>query len=232
MKKENLKSNVATGVSSAAGAAVGVMAGTMASGEIHAATAEEEVTVLGSEGGEEDIPVIDSEPSSAPVQNPAHATTGTVGAGTIATGGEATTTGGQTTTTGGGTTTLGGETGGTVGGPTTQTTQTSGEVQVVAFHTTTNEDGSHSNVAVLSDGTNHLALIDADQDGIADVMVADVNHDGQISDDEVVNIHDQNIAMPSNPDAFNAGMEDPSLMAQNAGCPDYVNNADVDSYMA
>ena len=215
MKKENLKSNVATGVSSAAGAAVGVMAGTMASGEIHAATAEEEVTVLGSEGGEEDIPVIDSEPSSAPAQNPTH-----------------TTTGGQTTTTGGGTTTLGGETGGTIGGPTTQTTQTSGEVQVVAFHTTTNEDGSHSNVAVLSDGTNHLALIDADQDGIADVMVADVNHDGQISDDEVVNIHDQNIAMPSNPDAFNAGMEDPSLMAQNAGCPDYVNNADVDSYMA
>ena len=211
MKKENLKSNVATGVSSAAGAAVGVIAGTMASGEIHAATAEEEVTVLGSEGGEEDIPVIDSEPSSAPAQNPADTTTGTVGAGTIATGGEATTTGGQTTT-------LGGETGGTV--------------QVVAFHTTTNEDGSHSNVAVLSDGTNHLALIDADQDGIADVMVADVNHDGQICDEEVADIHDQNIVMPSNPDVFNAGMEDPSLMAQNAGCPDYVNNADVDSYMA
>ena len=225
MKKENLKSNVATGVSSAAGAAVGVIAGTMASGEIHAATAEEEVTVLGSEGGEEDIPVIDSEPSSAPAQNRADTTTGTVGAGTIATGGEATTTGGQTTT-------LGGETGGTVGGPTTQTTQTSGEVQVVAFHTTTNEDGSHSNVAVLSDGTNHLALIDADQDGIADVMVADVNHDGQICDEEVADIHDQNIVMPSNPDVFNAGMEDPSLMAQNAGCPDYVNNADVDSYMA
>lgn len=225
MKKENLKSNVATGVSSAAGAAVGVIAGTMASGEIHAATAEEEVTVLGSEGGEEDILVIDSEPSSAPAQNPADTTTGTVGAGTIATGGEATTTGGQTTT-------LGGETGGTVGGPTTQTTQTSGEVQVVAFHTTTNEDGSHSNVAVLSDGTNHLALIDADQDGIADVMVADVNHDGQICDEEVADIHDQNIVMPSNPDVFNAGMEDPSLMAQNAGCPDYVNNADVDSYMA
>ena len=196
MKKENLKSNVATGVSSAAGAAVGVIAGTMASGEIHAATAEEEVTVLGSEGGEEDIPVIDSEPSSAPAQNPADTTTGTVG------------------------------------GPTTQTTQTSGEVQVVAFHTTTNEDGSHSNVAVLSDGTNHLALIDADQDGIADVMVADVNHDGQICDEEVADIHDQNIVMPSNPDVFNAGMEDPSLMAQNAGCPDYVNNADVDSYMA
>ena len=52
MKKENLKSNVATGVSSAAGAAVGVIAGTMASGEIHDATAEEDVTVLGCEGGE------------------------------------------------------------------------------------------------------------------------------------------------------------------------------------
>lgn len=212
MKKDNLKENVGTGISSTIGAAVGVVGGTLASDEIHA----EAVTPAenGGFGGDsdEDVQVIDSDPSNAPTQNPANTPTQNPV-------GEQTPAGGQTPAE-------------PSPQPTPVSQETTGNVQVVAYETVTNEDGSQSDVAVLSDGTSQAIVVDVNQDGVADVMAMDVNHDGHITEDEVVDISGHQMAMQPLHDAAMGAAGDGGMMAQNASEPDYVNNANVDSYMA
>lgn len=214
MKKENLKANVGTGISSTIGAAVGVVGGTLASDEIHA-----EAVTPAEDGGfggnsDEDVQVIDSDPANAPSQNPANAPTQNPTNAPTQNPAEV-----QTPTA-------------PSPQPTPASQETTGSVQVVAYETVTNEDGSQSDVAVLSDGTSQAIVVDVNQDGVADVMAMDVNHDGQITEDEVVDISDHQMAMQPLHDAAMGAAGDGSMMAQNASEPDYVNNANVDSYMA
>lgn len=209
MNKENAKQNIATTMSSTIGAAVGVVAGTMATGEMQAAEAStaDEATVTEAEPADgqqdgEDVPVVDSEPSTAPemtaeqqdevVAQPENE-------------------------------------------PTAQpTAQTSGDVQVLDYQTVQMADGNMADVAVISNGTNQAVIIDADRDGIADVMAADTNHDGQLSENEIVDISGENLAMQQLQDAAHASSPsgDGYVMAQNTGGePDYVNDANVDGFV-
>lgn len=101
------------------------------------------------------------------------------------------------------------------------------EVEVVSYDRVTNDDGSQMDVAVLNVNGNEVGVIDANLDGEADALVCDANQNGAIEDGEIENVQGQGISMQPLQDA--AGF-DPQF-AQN-DLPDYVNDADVDTYMA
>lgn len=101
------------------------------------------------------------------------------------------------------------------------------EVEVVGYDRVTNEDGSQMDIAVLNVNGNEVGVIDANLDGEADAFVRDLNQNGVIEDGEIEIVQGQGIAMQPLADA--AGFN--PQFAQN-DLPDYVNDADVDTYMA
>lgn len=106
-------------------------------------------------------------------------------------------------------------------------TTTDSEVEVVGYERITNDDGSQSDIAVINVNGNEIGVIDANLDGNADVIACDVNGNGIIDAGETQDVHDQGIAMQPLQDAagFNPGFASNDI-------PDYVNDADVDTYMA
>lgn len=207
MNKENAKQNIATAMSSTIGAAVGVVAGTMAAGEMQAAeTDEATVTEATPADGEnqdtEDVPVVDSEPSNSPEASAEPEVQVEDPQGEIA------------------------------AEPVAQpAAQTDGGVQVLDYQTVQMADGNVADVAVISNGTNQAVIIDANRDGVADVMAADTNNDGQLSENEIVDISGENLAMQPLHDAVQPSSNDGYMMAQNTGEPDYVNDANVDGFV-
>lgn len=101
------------------------------------------------------------------------------------------------------------------------------EVEVVGYDRIDTQDGGQIDLAVVNYNGNEVGIIDLNLDGEADVMVCDVNNDGVIDENEVIDIHGQGLAMEPLQDA--AGFS--PLYAQN-DLPDYVNDAEVDTYMA
>lgn len=99
------------------------------------------------------------------------------------------------------------------------------EIIVTDYGTITNDDGSQMDVAVVSVDGQDAYLVDVNQDGTADVLFADVNNDGQIDNNEILDIESEGIYMAS---FQNEIMNDNTLVADN----DYVNDANVDDYMA
>lgn len=105
-------------------------------------------------------------------------------------------------------------------------------VSVLAYQTVTNEDGSLSDVALVDVNGQSMVVVDGDRDGLADVMAADVNGNGVLDDGELYDLSDQNVEMSVFHDAYLAGQNDGGYIEAQAEGPDYVNNADVDNYMA
>lgn len=124
------------------------------------------------------------------------------------------------------------------------------EVEVISCETVTNDDGSQMDVAVVAIDGTPTVLVDVDQDGITDAVIIDENGNGMLEENEVyTEIHvDENgdgmvqanevhavselgIAMPP---VENAGMNDDSLAYGDIdpNAPDYINDANVDNYMA
>jgi len=82
-------------------------------------------------------------------------------------------------------------------------------------------------IAVLNVNGNEVGVIDANLDGEADAMMCDLNQNGVIEQGEIEIVQGQGIAMQPLADA--AGFN--PQFAQN-DLPDYVNDADVHTYMA
>lgn len=101
------------------------------------------------------------------------------------------------------------------------------EVEVLGYDRVTNDDGSQMDIAVLNVNGNEVGVIDANLDGEADALVCDINQNGVIEEGEMEIVQGQGIAMQPLQDA--AGFN--PQFAQN-DLPDYVNDADVDTYMA
>lgn len=109
------------------------------------------------------------------------------------------------------------------------------DVQVLDYQTITGADGQQMDAALVNISGNQALIVDADRDGVADALVADANNNGQIDNDEVVDISIHQLSMSelqaaANPDPV--ADPDPNVMAQNAYNSDYENNANVDDYMA
>lgn len=217
MNKENAKQNIASGMSSTIGAAVGVVAGTMASNEMHAAESDEATVTDATpaeETADEDVPVVDVDPAQAPAAEPAgeevvaQPVAQPVAEPTAQPAAEPATPQAQ---------------------PAGQTPE---DVQVLDYQTVDNGQGGQADVAVITDGTTQAVVIDADRDGIADVMAVDQNHDGQLSDNEIINLEGHNVAMQPLQEMAHANDPNDGMMAQNASYePDYVNDANVDGYV-
>lgn len=103
------------------------------------------------------------------------------------------------------------------------------EIEVVSYETVTSEDGSQMDVAVVNAQGQPVIIADVDQNGYADVMASDLNNNGQLDNGEIVDVSDQNIAMQPLQEAANMGGND--MIAQTNDI-DYVNDANVDDYIA
>ncbi len=215
-EKSNLKSDMITGTSSAVGATIGMVAGNALASEVHAAEMPEE-------------PTSPNSPTSR--ANSVHASS-THGQGTVSPNPVPPVTPpdqpvtppdqpGTPPTQPGTPHDQPGEPGETPGEP-----GEAPEVVVVDYGTVTNDDGSQMDVAVVSVDGQEAYVVDENQDDIADVLISDVNGDSNIDCNEVLNIENEGISMS----ALQAeAMGEPSLLVADN---DYVNDANVDDYMA
>ena len=208
-KTSDVKSNVISGMSSTVGAAVGVVAGSIISSEVNAA----EIPVTPEE--EQDVEVVSSQPSKTGESTPSHNQTSHP-IPQPATEPHST------------------PQPATEPNPTPEPTPASeprpeSEIEVVSYETVTNEDGSQMDVAVVNAQGQAVMIADVDQNGLADIMASDLNYNGQLDNGEIVDVSDQNIAMQPLQDAAN--MNGNNMVAQ-TGEPDYINDANVDDYIA
>lgn len=203
-KTSDVKSNVISGMSSTVGAAVGVVAGSIISSEVNAAEIPAaDIPVTPEE--EQDVEVVSSQPSKTGGSTPSHNPTSHPTPQPA-----------------------------TEPNPTPEPTPASeprpeSEIEVVSYETVTNEDGSQIDVAVVNAQGQAVMIADVDQNGVADIMASDLNYNGQLENGEIVDVSDQNIAMQPLQDAAN--MNGNNMVAQ-TGEPDYINDANVDDYIA
>ena len=76
-----------------------------------------------------------------------------------------------------------------------QTSNETGEVQVLGVYERTDENGVRQEAAVITDGQEVAAIVDVDGNGTADALLADMNHNHQIDEGEVYDISEQDISM-------------------------------------
>ena len=93
------------------------------------------------------------------------------------------------------------------------------EVRVLGVASDVAIDGELVDVAFAEIDDVPVIIVDADQNGIADVLIADVNGDDEVGEDELLDISGEGIAMPT----------DPALDGNYAvsDMDDYNNNADT-----
>lgn len=85
------------------------------------------------------------------------------------------------------------------------------------------DSDNNANIAAMVIDGHDAIMVDVDNDGVFDVMAVDVNEDGQLSDNEIVNIAEANLTVS---EVNSMAMGD--IYATNDGLPDYVNDANVD----
>ena len=103
------------------------------------------------------------------------------------------------------------------------------EIEVVSYETISDEDGSQMDVALINAQGQTVMIADVDQNGYADLMASDLNNNNQLDEGEIVDISDQNVEMQPLQDAANMGGNDMIVQANDV---DYINDANVDEYMA
>ena len=213
-KKDNMKANAAAAASSTVGAAIGIVGGSMISEEIQAAEVQAEPVIPedtddSNTGSTDDVQVIDTDGAQPAAHQPA-AQTHQPAAGeepSPATCGEP--------------------------NPNPMPAAEGNDIQVLDYQTVHDGNGNTMDAALVSVDGTQAVIVDGDRDGIADAVISDVNGDGTITDNEVFDISDQNLHMQDLQAAAGHGA-DPgeSYVAQNTGEPDYINDANVDDYMA
>lgn len=102
------------------------------------------------------------------------------------------------------------------------------DLEIVSYERVTNDDGSQMDVATaMADEGAPILFVDTDLDSRADVAICDMDGDGNITEGEMLDIREHNIDMHPMMDAADFSAEYAA-----GDMPDYVNDADVDSYMS
>lgn len=104
------------------------------------------------------------------------------------------------------------------------------QVAVLGYETVTNDDGSQMDIAMINIEGHDAAVIDANMDGRADYIAVDTDGDSQVDEGEIVDVSHENIAMQDFQQA--ADMNQNNYLAMGGEGPDYVNDANVDGYLA
>ena len=102
-----------------------------------------------------------------------------------------------------------------------QTSEQSQKPEVIAY------DRTKMDIALVRADGRDLNIVDLDLDGEADIIICDLNQNGVADQGEVTMVQGAGLEMQPLQDA--AGFD--PLFAQN-DLPDYVDNADVGTYMA
>lgn len=100
------------------------------------------------------------------------------------------------------------------------------EVQIVRISDETMDDGSMVTIGQLEINGQEVYVVDVDHNGTFDLMGADVNGDGVISENEVYNIQDQGLEVADLQQQMDAIPSDDYL----ADMPDYINDADSSGF--
>lgn len=117
--------------------------------------------------------------------------------------------------------------------PAVATEEAGSDVQVLGVYEHTTEEGITQIAAVLTNGTDNAVVADLDGDGRAELFAHDDNQNGQIEENEVYDISDQNVQMSDIQDHYLAQQQmeqQTEGMAYNTaddGMSDYDNNADL-----
>lgn len=104
------------------------------------------------------------------------------------------------------------------------------EIEVLSYERIPTMEGGEMDVAVLDVNGTEVAVVDFNLDGTADSMAADFNQNGVIDEGESMDILDQGISMTPFQEEAGFQPEYPDLADNNL--PDYMNDANVDNYMA
>lgn len=103
-------------------------------------------------------------------------------------------------------------------------------IEVIDYGTVTLDDASQMDIAVVNIDGQEATVIDQNHDGIADLLSSDIDGNGVIDENESMNIEDDNIAMSTFQPEFPTEPQEDIEFAMNND--DYINDANVDEYMA
>ncbi|MBQ9175668.1 MAG: hypothetical protein IJ139_02235 [Bacteroidaceae bacterium] len=103
------------------------------------------------------------------------------------------------------------------------------EMNVIGYEVVQDEDGSEAAIATLEHNGQIIYIADTDNDGYANLMASDVNENGHFDQGEAIDITEDQMAMAPLQQAYEEG-----LIAQQEidNGPDYINDGNVDDYMA
>lgn len=100
------------------------------------------------------------------------------------------------------------------------------EVQIVGISDETMDDGSMVTIGQLEINGQEVYVVDVDHNGTFDIMGADINGDGIISENEIYDIQDQGLQVDDMQQQMDIMPSDDYL----ADMPDYINNADPSGF--
>lgn len=103
------------------------------------------------------------------------------------------------------------------------------DIKVLGVETIEDETGRSRIMAGIEIEGHQGLLVDVDNDQVMDVMMVDMNNDGQITSDEMADIAELNISVDDLQQHIAANQNPQGLLACNDGMPDYVNDADISS---
>ena len=103
------------------------------------------------------------------------------------------------------------------------------DIKVLGVETVEDETGRSRIMAGIEVEGHQGLLVDVDNDQVMDVMMVDMNNDGQITSNEVADIAELNISVDDLQQHIAANQNPQGLLACNDGMPDYVNDADISS---
>lgn len=104
-----------------------------------------------------------------------------------------------------------------------------GGIKVLGVEAVVDPQGNPMTVAAIEIDNEQALLVDVDNNGMMDVIMVDENHDGQISENEIYDASEAQIATVDLQQHMAASQDPNMLMASNDGMPDYMNDADVSS---
>ena len=104
------------------------------------------------------------------------------------------------------------------------------EVRVIAVENDVDINGQTVDVAAVSVNEQNVIFVDSDQNGEVNVMITDANNNGEIEEDEMTDVSEHHIAMPTADDVMQPGLTEVSDPMGGDDLPDYSNNADITMY--
>ena len=104
------------------------------------------------------------------------------------------------------------------------------EVRVISVENDVDLNGQTVDVAAVTVNDQNVIFVDSDQNGEVSVMVTAANGNGEIENDEMADVTEHHIAMPTADDVMQPGVTEVSDPMGGDDLPDYSNNADITMY--